>query len=396
MGAVSGLLGVGGGQSGTGIQGPQAADITSPVTQQQALDAYNRSQGQLNNQNTLLQALQGQNGIQNQSNVFNQLQNVANGQGPNPAQAMLNQQTGQNVANQAALMAGQRGAGANVGLLARQAAMQGAATQQQAVGQGATMQAQQSLGALNQLGGIAGQQVGQQIAQTQNNNQAAQNEQQALLGSLGNYQANITSNQNNINSANAALANTTMQGQQGLIGGGLNAAAASFKAEGGPVEMADGGDSDAANDPSQPQSFLGKFAKGYSDYNKPSANGASAYDYGNPGANQLAQGMGAWGNAFKSSPASTPIVGGNGVSKPLAYQAQGGMAHDYRSGGNVKAKSSNEKAVVHGNNYANDKIPAMLSEGEVVIPRNVMQSKDPVSASAKFVQAVMQKRKMRG
>jgi hypothetical protein len=45
--------------------------------------------------------------------------------------------------------------------------------------------------------------------------------------------------------------------------------------------------------------------------------------------------------------------------------------------------------VKSGNSYANDKIPAMLSEGEVVIPRNVMQGKNPVDGAARFVQAVL-------
>src|ERR1035437_2296226 len=68
-------------------------------------------------QNALLAALGKQNGIQNQSDVYGQLQGVASGTGPNPAMAALNQATGANVANQSAMMAGQRGAGANVGMM---------------------------------------------------------------------------------------------------------------------------------------------------------------------------------------------------------------------------------------------------------------------------------------
>jgi hypothetical protein len=166
-----------------------------------------------------MQALQAQNGIGNQSSVFNQLQGVANGTGPNPAQAMLAQSTGANTANQAALMAGQRGAGANVGLLARQAAQQGGANQQAAAGQAATMQANQSLGALNQLGGIAGQQVGQQAAATGALTGAQQSEQGLLYNQI--------SNQNNANVAmttdqnknNLAQAQSGAQAQGGALGG---------------------------------------------------------------------------------------------------------------------------------------------------------------------------------
>ena len=142
MGAVGGLIGINGGNSGTGFSTPSGTNAAQLQT------AYTGNQNALTSQQNLLNALQQQNGLGNQTNVYNQLQGVASGQGPNPAQAMLNQETGQNVANQAALMAGQRGASQNVGLMARQAAQQGANLQQQAVGQGASMQAQQGLNAL--------------------------------------------------------------------------------------------------------------------------------------------------------------------------------------------------------------------------------------------------------
>src|ERR1700679_261280 len=117
MSNISGLVGTAGGFKGTGVSGPNTA-----VSQGQIDQSYQQNQ----------QALQGQNGLGNQSQVYGQLQGVANGTGPNPAQAQLAQATGANTANQAALMAGQRGSAANVGLLARQAAQQGAANQQAA------------------------------------------------------------------------------------------------------------------------------------------------------------------------------------------------------------------------------------------------------------------------
>jgi hypothetical protein len=94
---------------------------------------------------------QTQNIQRQQQDLANALLAQSRGEGPNPAQAALAQATGQNVAQQAALMAGQRGASANPALLARQAAMQGAQTQQNAVGQAATMQAQQQLAAQQAL-----------------------------------------------------------------------------------------------------------------------------------------------------------------------------------------------------------------------------------------------------
>ena len=77
-----------------------------------------------------------------------------------------------------------------------------------------------------------------------------------------------------------------------------------------------------------------------------------------------------------------------------AAMAAGGMAHDYRSGGHVKAKHAGEKAVKAGDTYANDKIPAVLSEHEIVIPRSVTMSSNPVKNSADFVAQVIAKRKV--
>ena len=65
---------------------------------------------------------------------------------------------------------------------------------------------------------------------------------------------------------------------------------------------------------------------------------------------------------------------------------------DYRSGGKVDAKSSSEKAVKPGDDYKNDKVKALLSEGEIVIPRSVTQSKDPIRNSAEFVRKALMKR----
>lgn len=203
----------------------QSAPIINATTAGQTGAAYDQSQGALAQQQALMQALQNQNGIGNQGQVYNQLQGVVGGTGPNPAQAMLNQATGANTANQAALMAGQRGAGANVGLMARQAAEQGAANQQNAIGQGATLQAQQSLGALGQAGGLANQQAANQIGAVGNYNQLAQNQQQMLLNALGAQNNANVANTSNMNSANAGMAQTNANNTAKLVGGLFQGAA---------------------------------------------------------------------------------------------------------------------------------------------------------------------------
>ena len=244
MDVFSGLLGTAGGQSGTGMNTLSPSELIQPTTAAQANTAYTGSQNALTQQQNLLNAIQAQNGLSNQSNVYGQLQNIASGQGPNPAQAMLNQATGQNVASQAALMAGQRGSGANAGLMARQAAQQGAATQQQAVGKGATMQANQSLAALGQAGQMANTQAAQQIAGTGAVTGAQMGEQSTLLNAIqGQNNANV-----GLSQQQAGLANTQLTGQQNLLGNITGGIGAAFGlAQGGvvPTLMADGGQADS-------------------------------------------------------------------------------------------------------------------------------------------------------
>jgi len=43
-----------------------------------------------------------------------------------------------------------------------------------------------------------------------------------------------------------------------------------------------------------------------------------------------------------------------------------------KKGGPVQAQGKDEKAKVKGDSYDNDKIPAMLSQGELVIDRDTM------------------------
>jgi hypothetical protein len=457
--------------NGTGVSGPQQANIIQPTTADQATNAYNQVGNNLQQQQLFLQMLNGQNGAQNQSSVFNQLQGVANGTGPNPAQAMLNQSTGANTANQAALMAGQRGTGANAGLIARQAAQQGAANQQNAAGQGATMQANQSLNALNQLGGIAGQQVSQQQSALQQLNQNQQSEQQQLLNAIqGQNSANVQS-QASVNSANSTLANTTMQGQQGLTGGLMNAAGPASSvlmgAKGGQVPtarvMAAGGYAPVSADynntdnvnygtgatdmstvgpqspsiptvpvaapPSvsttqTPSNSPGKFTS----FLKSKAAGASGqatpsqFDYGNPGANQLAAGFSnAITGAFKPSSSSSQqatnptleqqanataaFMGAPGTTDanglPTA-QATADFMQGSGSGAISGAKpddylgSNNQTETMPADNDSSmpmaakgGKVPALVSPGERYLPpkeveKVVKGKKDPMKAGEKI------------
>lgn len=207
----------------------------NPVTSAQTAQSYNDSQNALAQQQALLQAITAQGGLNNQSNVYSQMQGVANGTGPNPAQAMLAQQTGANNSAQAAMMAGQRGASQNVGLMARQAAQQGSANQQNAIGQGASLQAQQSMNALNSMGGIANQQVSNQMGAANAYTNAAQGEQGNLLGAQSQYNNALMGYAGGANNANANVSMANAKMNAGMLGGILGGAGAAAAAEGGQV-----------------------------------------------------------------------------------------------------------------------------------------------------------------
>lgn len=418
MGFVSGMLGMAGGINGTGISGPNGAPIQSPTTTKQATNSYDANQNALAQQQGFLNQVQAQNGLSNQTSVYNQLQNVANGTGPNPAQAMLSNATGANVANQASLMAGQRGASSNVGLMARQAAQQGAATQQQAAGQGAAMQAQQSLGALQGLGAMANTQAAQQAQATGAVTSAQQNEQNQLLNSIAQQNNARVGMQSNVNSNNAALAGQTMQ-QQGQVFGNVMSGIGMAFADGGEVQDPNL-DTSFLNPPTQssqipdattgPKSNIGKsFHIDWDSGDSASKNRDSALG---KGANQLGQGI---GKGLKS------LFSGAGGGTDAA--AMGSMAMDSgmmmaAHGGKVPAKVSPgeqylppkdvEKVAkganpLHtgeripgkpkhpGNDYRNDTVSKTLTEGGVVIPNEIMQSKDAEKKAAAFVKAILAK-----
>jgi hypothetical protein len=410
MGFLSGLLGSNSSfHADTGVN-PYAAQADDAQAQQAILQ-----------QQQFADAAGRSNGLANQSSVFNQLQGVANGQGPNPAQAMLAQATGANTATQAALMAGQRGASQNAGLIARQAAQQGGANQQAAAGQAATMQANQSLGALNQLGGLAGQQVAQQQQALSGYNAAAQ----GLRGQ--NLQAQSGANQINADTAKQNAANNAgIAG--GIIGGGASALTKVKLAQGGSViPMAAGGElslgSGYGNNIDQQLSFNATdpnaMVKGFKDTFKPSDKAPATIAEQGP----MKEVVGATGEAD---------IG----QSPFGQRAAiGGLIHAYSDGGHIleygrnlyanggkvdalvspgerylppreveevaKGKKDPMKAgekipgkpKVGGakNSYANDTVPKKLDEGGIVIPRSITQGKDAHKKSVEFVFAILGK-----
>jgi hypothetical protein len=364
MGAIGGILGLNGGAAGSGFAAPSGVNNPQVLQPGQLQGSYNGTQSSLEQQQALLNAIQAQNGLKNQSQVYNQLQGVANGTGPNPAQAMLNQATGQNVANQAALMAGQRGAAGNVGLMARQAAQQGGALQQQAVGQGASMQAQQSLNALGQAGSLANQQAANQIGATGALTSAQLGNQGQLIGAQTAQNEQGVQMQGNINNANAGLAGNEMGTQGKILGGaaqGTAIAAMMAGATGGrvnsgqigsnPVMYAQGGMT--TQQPMQaagPQSSLGKYM-GMNQGGKVSA-------------------LLSPGEKYVSPKEAVRVAEGKESAQSVGHVVPG-------------------KALVKGNSLKNDIVPAKLQQGGVVIPRTERGNKEE-----DFIRAcLLQKRK---
>lgn len=382
MGFISGLLGGGGSAGG---KAPEAAKLTTPTTAAQANTAYDQTQQGIAQQQNFVNALQAQNGIGNQSNVYNQLQGVVNGTGPNPAQAQLAQATQANTANQAALMAGQRGSASNPALIARQAAMQGAANQQNAAGQAATMQANQSLGALNAQGNLATQMVGQQAQGVQGLNASAQGQQGQLLNSIAGQNTSAVGNQASVNNANAQLLAGKNAGQANMFGSLLGAAGTVVGGiYGGPAGAALGGMAGS--------SIGGALAGGKGDAGSPAGDDTQVAFKGGEiqpvgprshfGKHLMAKG----GPVHKA-----PVLLSPGEKTLTPDQAVSVIAKnkDPMSAGKTvpgKAKVSGAKDTLKNDTHATE-----LEPGSIVIPRSVTQGEDAHKKAADFVKAILAK-----
>lgn len=394
---LSGIGGLFSGSNGSAFQSQQA-QVDKPSTVDEANVAEDQTQRGLYKQQQFVNALQNQNGINNQSSVFNQLQGVANGTGPNPAQAQLAQSTAANTANQAALMASQRGANANAGLIARQAAMQGGANQQAAAGQAATLQANQSLGALNQLGGIAGQQVGQQGNAIQAYDQAAQGQQADILNGIAGQNNAAVANAGQYNSAQSKIAAGNQSAQTGMLGSLAQGAGKLFGMIGNP--------------------FSSKGLPGQS----PSPGSTDAGGGATSSPTTDAGGIGGSGGAGASVP--VPEYTGGQISDPNVPKsaaarhlkgirmASGGTVPALLSPGELKMSKGGAEAVdqgkasvtqvsekvpgkasVKGNSLKNDTVHANLNDGDIIIPRSITQGPNAAANAAKFVHETLNKKR---
>lgn len=392
--------------------------------------AYNEANeamtGQKNLANTL--APQASNAVGNQNILAAQLLARTRGQGPSVAETQLNQATGKNVANTAALMSGQRGASANPALIARQAAMAGADVQQQGAAQAATLRAQEQLAAQNQLQNLAANQISQTGQSVNNLTNAQQAEQNILQGANSSYNNAAVGMQSNINNTNAETAKSNQGLLGGLFGGIASGLSSIFGAEGGqvvlkehPIMMAKGGEirdgylacmaaggpiggnsvivgnplASAASGPSAPASFAGQFLSAPAQSSGPNVQQMGSSPQTLPDFNKIGNDVGDMVNGFRTRNPSDVSGGGGMASNAMA---KGGKVQEHLAakGGKVKADSKKQKAKVSGNSYANDSIPALLSEGEIVLPRSVTQHANAPEMAKRFVMQVQARKKAGG
>jgi len=394
-GTVGNVLGTNNNFQATG------ANIQQGTNANQLNQAYTGAQGALNqatNQSNVLNNGLNQ-GAASQNTLTQQLQAESVGGGPNPAQAALNQNTGQNIAQQAALAASTRGAGANAGLIAQNAANTGANLQQTAVGQEATQAAQQQLNAQNSLQNLASTQVNQGSNATQLANQTQQGEQGILQNANTAANNAAVSQQENLNTTNAATSAANQNANLNVLAGvgkavsSLGGASALF-ARGGEIPE-----------------HLNHVAKIYHPH---FANGGAAWQNApvetgsiNPGApanlpqfvNMFANSQGpakpkpapAPSNAVPAAQPVTSAVQDTALANgPMQFpeEAHGGKIKNFKKGGDVPGKPK-----VNRDDYGNDTVSAKLSPGEVVMDLNTLKDRGKLGKMARFVAQEIERKK---
>lgn len=290
---------------------------------------------------------------QQQQDFANQLKAQAAGTGgPSAAEQQMKNAMNQNANNAYGVAASQRGV--NPALAMRNAVQANDQAGLQAAGQTAAMRAQEQLNAQQQLGG--------------------------QLNTMGSGAANYA-NMNLQGQMNNANNNQKTGG--GLLGG--------IGALGAAIGLADGGE---VPDPDP-----------LTDYQEPDSAPADAPH--KPGAiAQFLSGFGAGYNGLPYSPSGTP-QNDSGAKKPsMATTFSNGYAQsthgnqnsginpflsalqsrlNFKAGGTVPGHAN-----VPGDSKANDTVPAMLSPGEIVVPRS--KASDPEMAKD-FIDHIMARKK---
>lgn len=320
------------------------------------------------------------------------LANMAAGNGPSAAQDQLRQATDQALQQQAGAVASTKGL--NPAMAAQMAAQNGAATMQGAANQSAQLRANQQLAAIGalqgqqaNLGALAGQQVGQQ--QNQQNQNAAN-----VLNQLQSQNTNAVNMQNGINSANSGIAQQNAKNQGEMFSGAVKAGGQGLAMLSDERQKKDIHPAD-----SKIEDMLSKAGAHEYSYKDPSMAGAGAGKHVSPMAQELEQSeLGS--QMVMDTPQGKMVDYGKGMGTMMSALSELHKRIKELEGSKKPIKKSAGghipgKATVTGDSEKNDTVPAMLSPGEIVIPRSVLSTEDPVSAAAKFVQAILAKQSMK-
>lgn len=362
---------------------------------------------------------QTQAGAANNASFIQALQGQSQGLGPSASQTMLSNAANQNAANAMAMAASQRGV--SPGLALRQAQMSAQQGNQQAAAQGVAARQQEQMNAQGMLGGAIGQQQMAGLNQLQMGQKAAQSNQQTQLGQ---------------NQINAGISQGNQQAQNNVTGGILGGIASGITklamAGGGQVptqgnfgqmpvqlpsyipqqaiqptagpqvqRMADGGLPESTG-MGGPQSFLGQFFKGFNEASGSGGGGATG-PFGGDANSSLFKGVSALAglgakqaggamsggapNPMMGEASSTlPAEGGPAAAMPMMMASRGGQAKGVVPG----------QAKVPGDSLKNDRVPALLSPKEIVLPRSVTMAPDAPEKAAAFVRAILAKHKLGG
>lgn len=214
--------------------------------------------------------------------------------------------------------------------------------------------------------------------------------------------------QGNINSTNSQTSAANQNANQNVIGGLLSGASAigSLFAEGGEVDTGTFKPTQP-DEPATPSPAAGNLPALASNpmTMAPSKGDSGGGGGGGGGAGALALLAAAKGGRVPSNPNGPQSFAGQWLNTParnssmpmsLYGMAKGGKIEPKLAakGGGVKAMAKGEKAVKKDNSYANDKVPALLSEGEIVLPRSVTEHPNAPAMAARFVSQVMAKRRL--
>ena len=321
--------------------------------------------------------------IGDQQQLAAALQAQSQGQGPNPVQQQFQQNTNQQISQQAGAIGSQKGI--SPALAQKLASESGSQMMNNQAGQAATLQAQQQLGAQQQQAGVYGQIGNEQLGLS------GQNAQIAGQNAAANQNATSGIMQGLGTAAMIAMMSKGGQVQKFDSGGGVNgyqqlqapgngnlAQAILNSAGAGPMAAGGGG-------PNGLGSTLSAVAKtGIQNSQDNSALDSMVGEFDS-----------------EDTAAAAGVGGGGGAGVSQMLMAKGGMmpehlhhvARIYHP--NFQAKNTEQlkatggpvpgKAKVKGDSPKNDTVKTMLSPGEVVIPRSIMQSEDPVKNAAAFV-----------